>query len=152
AVYNRTRSRAEPLAQAGARIADSPRDAARDADFVFAMVSDDPASREVWLGENGALSGAKQCAILLDCSTLTPRWVKELGQLAAERGCHFLDAPVTGSKPQADAGELGFFIGGDAETVERARPVLEPLSVFIHHMGPTGSGAMYKLINNLIGG
>lgn len=151
-VYNRTRARAEELEPDGARVADSPREAAQDADVILSMVSDDTASRAVWLGESGALDAAKPNALLIESATLTPAWVRELGKLAAARGCSFLDAPVTGSKPQAANGELIFFVGGDAETLERARPYLDLMGSYSHHLGPTGSGAMYKLINNLIGG
>jgi 3-hydroxyisobutyrate dehydrogenase len=89
---------------------------------------------------------------LIESSTLTPGWVRELGHLAEKRGCAFLDAPVTGSKPQAAAGELGFLVGGDAEVLDRARPILLQMGKTIHHLGPNGSGAMMKLLNNLIGG
>jgi 3-hydroxyisobutyrate dehydrogenase len=151
-VYNRTRARAEELVSDGAAVAESPRAAAQNADVILSMISDDHASRAVWLGKNGALEAAKPNALLIESATLSPAWVRELGKLAAAHGCLFLDAPVTGSKPQAANGELGFFVGGDAETLERARPYLELMGNSIHHLGPTGSGAMYKLINNLIGG
>lgn len=151
-VYNRTRARAEELEKDGARAAESPRDAAQNAQVIISMVSDDRASREVWLGKDGALDAAVPGTLLIDSSTLTPAWVRELGALAKARGCRFLDAPVIGSKPQAANGELGFFVGGDAETLERARPILLAMGKAIHHLGPTGSGAMMKLINNLIGG
>ena len=79
-VWNRTRAKAEPLAGKGATIAATPREAATGADFIFAMVSDDDASRSVWLGEDGALAGAKSGAIAVESSTLTPGWVRELGR------------------------------------------------------------------------
>lgn len=151
-VYNRTRARAEELVADGATVADSPRDAAQNADVILSMISDDHASRAVWLGKNGALEAAKPEAILIESATLTPAWVRELGKLAAARGCSFLDAPVGGSKLQAANAELVFFVGGDAATLERARPYFEQMGKAIYHLGPTGSGAMYKLINNLIGG
>ena len=151
-VYNRTRSRAEELEKDGARVADSPREAAQNADVVICIVAEDKASRAVWLGENGALASVKPNTLLIDSSTLTPAWVRELGELARTQHCQFLDAPVTGSKPQAANGELGFFVGGDAEALERARPYLMLMGKTIHHLGPNGSGAMMKLINNLIGG
>lgn len=152
AVYNRTRAKAEALAARGARIAESPHDAARQAQIIIGIVADDNASREIWLGEQGALAAAQSGTLLIDSSTLTPKWVRELAQHASARGCPFLDAPVTGSKPQAENGELGFFVGGEAETIERARPTLLQMGKTIQHLGPNGSGAMMKLINNLIGG
>src|SRR6516164_7946765 len=95
-VFNRNRAKAEALA--GARVANSPREAAADADVVFCMVADDGASRAMWLGENGALAGAAKGAVLVDCSTLTVAWVNELAQAVAKSGREFVDAPVTGSK------------------------------------------------------
>lgn len=151
-VYNRTRERAAPLEAAGASIADSPRAAAQMAEVVISMVSDDRASQVIWLGPDGALAGAQHGAILIESSTLSTTWVRQLAVLAAERGCHFLDAPVSGSKPQVEAGELIFFVGGDAEVLEQVRPVLLSLGRRIEHLGPVGSGAIMKLINNLMGG
>src|SRR5688572_8039421 len=102
-VYNRNRSRAEPLVNAGARIADTPRDAALDADVIIAMVADDTASRALWLGDDGALAGAKKGAACIESSTLTVSWVQELARAASAAGCAFVDAPVTGSKGAAAA-------------------------------------------------
>ncbi|WP_029215469.1 NAD(P)-dependent oxidoreductase [Kallotenue papyrolyticum] len=151
-VYNRTRARAEPLAQAGAQVADTPRAAAQQAEVVISMVADDRASRAVWLGEDGALAGAPAGAILIESSTLSSAWVRELAHLAAERGCALLDAPVRGSRDQAAAGELNFLVGGDAALLERVRPVLEAMGRRIDYLGPTGSGAIMKLINNQLAG
>ncbi len=151
-VYNRTSARAEELAHEGAQVAASPRAAAENADVIISMVADDHAARAVWLGEEGALAGAQPGAVCIDSSTLSPACMRELAQHAAARGCAFLDAPVTGSKAQAENGELIFFVGGDADAIERARPVLMAMGKTIHHLGANGSGAMMKLINNLIGG
>jgi 3-hydroxyisobutyrate dehydrogenase len=159
AVYNRTRAKAQPLAALGARVADTPRAAAEGADVIVVMVGDDAASRAVWLGgssagagpSDGALAGAKDGALLVDCSTLSLAWVRELAALAAARGLAFLDAPVTGSKDAAAAGELKLMVGGDAAALERARPVLKAVSQRIDHFGPTGAGAVIKLVNNLMG-
>lgn len=151
-VYNRSPDRAKALAASGASVASSPREAAAAADVVICMVADDVASRAMWTGENGALAGAKRETILIDSSTLTVQWVRELGRLAADRGFEFLDAPVTGTKPHAAAGELTFFVGGSADTLAKVRPVLEVMSRTIIHLGPTGSGAIVKLINNFMAG
>ena len=151
AVYNRNREKAEPFAS-DARIADSPRDAALGADVVISMVADDVASRAVWLGDDGALSGAEPGALLIESSTVSVAWVRELAAAADQRGFALLDAPVTGSKPQAAAGELLFLVGGSPATLERARPVLAAMSRDIAYMGPTGSGALIKLINNFLCG
>jgi 3-hydroxyisobutyrate dehydrogenase len=116
------------------------------------MLSDDNASRAVWLGDQGAFAGAAKGAIALDCSTITVDWARELAGEAAKRGIAFLDAPVTGTKPHAANGELTFLVGGDASTLQTVRPVLEPMSKEVVHVGPTGSGAALKLINNFICG
>jgi 3-hydroxyisobutyrate dehydrogenase len=151
-VYNRTPAAAERLGQAGARVAATPAEAAAHADAVITMVSDDRASREVWTGARGALSTAKKGTLLIDSGTISPAWVRELAALAQARGCDLLDAPVTGSRPQAEKGELFFLVGGSAEAFERARPVLQPMSRGMVHLGPSGSGATMKLINNFVCG
>jgi 3-hydroxyisobutyrate dehydrogenase len=149
-IWNRTRAKAEALGAQGATIAATPREAAAGADFIMAMVADDRASREVWLGEDGALAGARRGAILIESSTLTPDWARELGGKAQGAGCGFLDAPVGGSRPAAAAGQLIFFVGGDAATLDAARPALVAVGAKINHMGGAGSGATWKLINNLL--
>ncbi len=127
-MWNRTPARAAPFAAKGATIAATPREAAEGADIIVAMVADDDASRDVWLGPSGALENAKPGAILIESSTLTPDWVRELAGKAEERGCRFLDAPVGGSRTAAAAGQLVLFVGGDAETLEAARPALEAVA------------------------
>jgi len=151
-VFNRTPERAAELVKQGARLASSPAEAAADANIVFAMVSDDKVSREIWLGEKGALKSAKPGTVCVDCSTLSPVWTRELAAEAQKHGCEFLDAPVTGTKPHAASGELLFLIGGSAEALEKARPALAVMSRKIVHMGPSGSGALMKLINNFVCG
>lgn len=150
-VYNRTADKAQPLLDAGATLAATPREAAQGASVVISMVGDDTASRGVWTGDDGALAGVAAGTVLVECSTLTPEWVRELNGLAADVGCALLDSPVTGSKPAAEAGELGLLVGGDAAVIEQVRPVLEAFSTRIMHFGPTGSGETMKLINNLLG-
>jgi 3-hydroxyisobutyrate dehydrogenase len=145
-VWNRTPAKAQALAGKGAKIAETPREAAAGSDFVFAMVADDAASRSVWLGADGALAGAKSGAI--ESSTLTPEWVRELGRHSYAKGCGFLDAPVGGSRQAAESGELRFFVGGEAATFEGARPALAAVGSKMDLLGPVGAGATWKLINN----
>ncbi len=149
-VWNRTRTKAEPFAARGARIADTPREAAADADLIVSIVADDEASRSVWLGDDGALAGAKPGAIAAESSTLSPGWVRELAAAALGKDLSFLDMPVGGSRDAAESGNLILFVGGDAATLTRARPALEAISGTIHHLGGTASGATWKLINNLM--
>jgi 3-hydroxyisobutyrate dehydrogenase len=152
AVYNRNHEKCIPFAEAGAFIAASPREAASHAQIILSMVADDAASRAVWLGENGALAGASPSSVLIESSTLSVGWVKELETAAAQGGCEFLDAPVTGTKPHAASGELLFLVGGSADALDAARPVFSVLGRDVVHLGPTGSGALMKLINNFICG
>ena len=149
-VFNRNREKAHALEGAGAKIAATPREAAQHARVIVSMVADDDASRSMWLGEQGALAGVAPAALLIEASTLTVEWVRELAAAAAAKGCELLDAPVTGSKGHAAAGELGFLVGGSSEALEKARPVLAVMSRNVIHIGPTGSGALLKLINNFL--
>jgi 3-hydroxyisobutyrate dehydrogenase len=147
-VWNRTAAKAQALAGKGAKVAATPREAATGADFIFAMVADDDASRSVWLGNDGALAGAKSGAIGVESSTLTPDWIRELARQAQAKGVGFLDAPVGGSRPAAANGELRFFVGGDPQTYEAARPALAAVGNKMDLLGPVGAGATWKLINN----
>ena len=152
AVYNRHPEKSGPLRDAGAVVAASPREAATDADVVVSMVADDAASRAVWMGDQGALSGVRQGALLIESSTVTVEWIKELARAAVVAGAELVDAPVTGSRDHAAAGQLLFLVGGSADALERARPVLSVMSRGIVHVGPTGSGALLKLVNNFMCG
>jgi 3-hydroxyisobutyrate dehydrogenase len=151
-VYNRTAARAAALGAAGAFVAATARDAAGGADTVISMLADDAASRAAWTGEEGALAGVRRGAVLVESSTLSVGWVKELAAQAESQGCKLLDAPVTGSKPQAENGELLFLVGGDAGALDSVREVLKPMSRGAIHLGPSGSGALMKLINNFLCG
>ena len=147
-VWNRTPAKAQALTGKGAKAAATPREAAAGGDVIVAMVADDAASRSVWLGADGALAGAKAGAIVVESSTLTPDWARELGRHASAKGCGFLDAPVGGSRQAAAAGELRLFVGGDEATFEAGRPALAAIGSKIDRLGPVGAGATWKLINN----
>ncbi len=149
AVWNRTREKAEAVA--GARVATTPCEAATGAELVISCVSDDEASRAVWLGEHGALAGARKGAIVVEMGTLTPGWIYEWASKARELGLRPLDAPISGSRNQIAAREVTFFVGGDEADIEAARPVLAATSKGQYHCGRIGSGATMKLINNLVG-
>jgi 3-hydroxyisobutyrate dehydrogenase-like beta-hydroxyacid dehydrogenase len=152
-VWNRGASATESLVAEGAAAAPSPRDAARGVEFVVAMLRDDEASRAVWLApETGAFAGMEKDAVAIDSSTLTVACMRELGRRAQERGIAFLDAPVVGSRPQADAGALIFLVGGDEEVLTLAAPVLRCMGAAIHHAGPSGHGAALKLAVNALFG
>jgi 3-hydroxyisobutyrate dehydrogenase len=153
AVYNRNPEKTAPFAKAGAYIARTPRDAAARADIIISMLANDTASRAVWLDkETGALAAAAPGTWLIESSTASIKLIHELAAAAKQKQCELLDAPVTGSKPQAAAGELLFLVGGSAEALAAVRPVLAVMSRDIVHVGPTGSGATLKLINNFLCG
>lgn len=148
-VYNRTPSAAEPLGKLGATVTSSPREAAQGASVVITMLTDDPASRAIWLdNERGALIGAADSAILVECGTVTPAWVHELNEAAKSRGLSVLDAPVAGSRPQAEQKKLVFFVGGEVDAFEAAKPILGTMGGQLHHVGDVGSGALMKLAVN----
>jgi 3-hydroxyisobutyrate dehydrogenase len=151
-VWNRSAARTQPLVEAGAVRAATPREATATADVILSMVADDDASRDVWIGPAGALEAARAGALLIESSTLSPSWVAELAGRASQHGCQFVEAPVTGSRTHAANGELFFLAGGDPAALERARPLFEVLGRGVAHLGPVGSGARMKLINNFVCG
>lgn len=151
-VYNRTKQKADRLAANGAEVADSPALAAKNAAIVISMLSDDEASRSAWLEPDGALGAMTAGSIVVECGTVSPDWIAELNEMATARGLRVLEAPVTGSRSQAEAGQLTFLVGSDAETLEAGRPVLLPMSKSIIHVGPVGAGGQLKLINNFLCG
>jgi 3-hydroxyisobutyrate dehydrogenase len=151
-VHNRTREKAAAVVGAGARWAGSPRAAADGAEAVLVMVSDDAASRAVWLGPDGVLAGdPRPAAFAIECSTLSRDWVLELAAAARGRGLRYLDCPVTGLPEAAADGRLTLLVGGDQADVEAAGPLLLPLAVDRLHFGPAGAGTAYKLVINLMG-
>lgn len=150
-VWNRSAAKAEALGAAGARVATTPAEAAEGAELVVSMLADDDASRSAWLGESGALAAMMPGAIAVESSTLTLDWVRELATQARARDIGFLDAPVTGSKVQAHSGALRFIVGGETAVLERAQPALAAMGS-IEHLGPGGSGTIFKLANNFLCG
>jgi 3-hydroxyisobutyrate dehydrogenase len=149
-VYNRTRDKAAPLAAEGAAIANTPAEGAENADVVISILADDNASLDAWLGNNGALPNMVPGSIAIECGTVSPEWIAQLNRETSSRGIGLVEAPVTGSRPQAEAGQLTFLCGADAPTLDKVRPVLEPMSKAITHLGPIGSGGQMKLINNFL--
>jgi 3-hydroxyisobutyrate dehydrogenase len=151
-VHNRTRATAEAwAAEHGARVAATPREAAAAADVVISMVVDGDQVAELLLGEpDGAAHGAREGATFVDMSTIAPVRTREIGARLAERGLRFVDAPVTGSAPKAADGTLTIMCGGEAEDVERVRPLLEAMGELVVHVGALGQGEMAKVINNAV--
>ncbi len=153
-VYNRTETKVKPLLNQGAVYATTPREAAEQADVVISMVTDNDGSRSVWLDPKiGAALGLGKEAITIESSTLTVDWTRELAAEIENCGATFLDAPVVGSRPQAEAGKLIYLVGGKAETLAKAQPVL--LSAggsTVHHVGSIGQGMAMKLAVNALFG
>ena len=152
-VWNLTPEPTKTLVASGAKPATTPREAAEGNEFIVTMVTNDVASRQVWLDAvDGALLGMRSGAIAIDSSTLTPAWVRELASVMSKVGVMLLDAMVSGSTPQAERAELVFLVGGDANSLQRAEPVLKTLGSIIRHAGPVGCGAFAKLATNTLMG
>jgi 3-hydroxyisobutyrate dehydrogenase len=149
-VYNRTRDKAAPLEQAGARVAASPAEAARGADFVMSITSDSAASEQIISGKDGVIETVKPGAIVIDSATISPVVSRKLACRVAGKQASFLDAPVTGSKHGAEKGELTFMIGGEREAFERAMPLLKVLGKKHIYCGAHGAGLSAKLAQNVI--
>lgn len=150
-VWNRTRPPCTDDLIDGVTWADTPKAAAQGAAFVISMLSDDAASKQVWTSDgDGALFGMTPQAIAIESSTLSPDWVCQLGQIATQHGIRLLEAPVSGSLPQADAGQLVYLVGGDAATLDAARHVLRSMGSAMHLVGPRGCGALTKLATNTL--
>lgn len=152
-VYNRTPERMAPLVEAGAIAAGSPREAAAQGEIVISMVTDVEASRALWLDDaDGALRALQRGTVAIESSTVTPEWQRELAAKVEERGADFLDAPVSGSLPQAEAGELIFLVGGNRDVADKVTATLRTMGSAVHHFGPVGAGTGMKLaVNALLG-
>ena len=148
-VYNRTRAKAEEVAQLGGQVAASPAEAARGADVVISMLADPKAVADCFEGPSGILSTLQKGAVVIDSSTVSPPTTRKLGERIREKGGHLLDAPVFGSKNEAETGALGFIVGGDRAVFDSVQDVLSCLGKSTY-MGPTGMGATAKLVVNLV--
>ena len=151
-IWNRTPDKAYPFTNRGAGLAKSPREAAAGAAVVISMLADVPVCRDVWLGRGEALREIAPGTSVVESSTVTVEWIEELDRAAKEHGCDLVDAPVTGSKPQAEAGQLLFLAGGSSAPVNKVTPILKAMGRDVIHLGPAGSGARLKLINNFLSG
>ncbi|MBI2161428.1 MAG: NAD(P)-dependent oxidoreductase [Candidatus Rokubacteria bacterium] len=146
--YNRTREKARWLAQAGLRLAGSPREVAEAAEAVFVMVTDGAALDAVARGPEGILAGLRRGALVIEMSTVSPAAVRALGAEVAARGGALLDAPVSGSSVTIEAGQLSFLVGGEAAALERARPWLLAIGPTITHVGEVGLAKTMKIAIN----
>src|SRR6266403_510661 len=149
-VWNRSTEKCEPFARKGARVADTPADAARDVDLVIYMLSNDQAVEEVVFGAKGILHGVKEGQIAMDMSTVLPAMSLREEEAYAKRGVDFLDAPVFGSKQEAADAKLWIMAAGNKAIFEKVKPVLAKLGQTVHYFGKNGNAAAMKLVGNLM--
>jgi len=148
-VWNRTREKARPFLDAGAKWADSPREATERVEAVFTMVTNTDAVRAVTEGPDGILAGLGRDKVYVDMSTQSPAASRELSERVRELGARMLDAPVSGSVITLEEGKLSIMVGGDADVFERLEPVLEAIGQRVFHVGPNGSAVTLKIAINL---
>jgi 3-hydroxyisobutyrate dehydrogenase len=149
-VYSRTKSKSQPLLDAGATWADSPKAVAERSDVVFAIVGYPSDVREVFLGLNGALAGAKAGSVLVDMTTSEPSLAAEIAEKAKAKNVGALDAPVSGGDVGAKNGTLSIMVGGDVAALDAVRPLLECMGKTIVHQGPAGAGQHTKAVNQIL--
>ncbi len=147
-VFNRTRERAQAwVDEHGGSVADSPREVAERSSVVITMVVDGAQVEQMILGEDGALAGAREGTLFVDMSTIAPATARALAERLSAEGHAFVDAPVTGSSPKAEAGTLTIMCGGADEDVARARPLFEVMGEKIVHAGEAGQGQAVKVLS-----
>ena len=151
-VYDHTREKAQEVGQRGAQVALTPKDLAASCQVVMACVTDDEAQHDVMFGPEGALAGTHAGSVIIDLSTVSPDASRRLYQAASKQGVSMIDAAVSGSVPQVDQGSLVIFVGGEQETYERCKPILDVLGHNSFYMGASGMGTTMKLVvNTLLG-
>jgi 3-hydroxyisobutyrate dehydrogenase len=149
-VYNRSRDKAQPLLDKGAKFADTPKQVAEQSDVVFAIVGFPKDVRQVFLGADGALAGSRPGTVLVDMTTSEPGLAAEIYEAAKGKGVHALDAPVTGGDIGAKNATLSIMIGGDKAAADAVTPVFEAMGKTIVHQGPAGSGQHAKMVNQIL--
>jgi 3-hydroxyisobutyrate dehydrogenase-like beta-hydroxyacid dehydrogenase len=149
-VWNRTPQRCEPLVERGASAARTPAALAAQVDVVISCVSDTPDVEQVLLDDDGVIHGARQGSLVIDCSTISPQATRDIAARLGERGVAMLDAPVSGGSEGAASGTLSIMVGGPADQVERAWPLLEAMGSIITHVGDHGDGQVAKLVNQIL--
>jgi 3-hydroxyisobutyrate dehydrogenase-like beta-hydroxyacid dehydrogenase len=149
-VWNRSGEKCEPFARKGARVADTPADAVRNAELVMYSLSNDQAVEEVVFGTKGILTGINAGQIAMDMSTVLPAMSLREQEAYAKRRADFLDAPVFGSKNESANAKLWIMAAGNKAIFEKVKPVLEHLGQTVHYLGKNGNAAAMKLVGNLI--
>jgi len=153
-VFNRTKSKAEKwIKEHKGKLAETPKDAVKDSEFIFTCVGNDNDLKEVTFGENGIFKSAKKNCIYIDNTTASAEIAKELYKTAKVKGFDFLDAPVSGGQAGAENGTLTVMIGGDSKPYKKAEPVINCYSKKMKLLGSSGSGQLAKMVNQIcIGG
>ena len=149
-VHTRSRIAERAADLEGAVSCASPASVAQNVDVLLVCVSDDSAVEEVLFGTDGAAASLRKGCVVVDCSTIAPATAIACAERLANAGIHYLDAPVTGGTEGAVAGTLTLLVGGEAEALDRARPLLEVIGSSIHHFGSVGMGQQVKAVNQVL--
>lgn len=147
-VYNRSREKVNGLIAAGAKWSETPSGVAEGAEVLITMLADPEAVAGVALGADGFLNNLAEGALWIDCSTVHPSFARKMAGAAGQNGIAFIDAPVAGSKPQAEQGALVFFAGGSAADIEKASELFEAMGQKTLHIGAAGQGTAIKMVIN----
>ncbi|HTX34710.1 MAG TPA: NAD(P)-dependent oxidoreductase [Bryobacteraceae bacterium] len=151
ALWSHNSAKARQLAEAeGGTFCQTPREVAGQADYIFLCVGDTAMSREVILGADGLIEGARAGSVVADASTISPSESRKIGEALRAKGVEFLDAPCTGSTPGAEGGTLTFMIGGQEEVFQKVKPYLEVMGKRLYYCGGPGMGLQAKLSQNLV--
>ena len=149
-VFNRTGSKADKwISEYKGIKADTPAEAAKDAEYIFTCVGNDNDLREVSMGENGLYNTAKKGSVYIDNSTVSAEICRELYKAAKDKGFDFLDAPISGGQPGAESGKLTVMVGGDEKIFSKAKPIIDCYSQKVNLIGPSGSGQLTKMMNQM---
>jgi 2-hydroxy-3-oxopropionate reductase len=149
-VHSRSRGPVDEIAQAGAKVATSPREVAAQCDVLITMLPNSPDVEQVVLGRDGVIEGARAGLVLLDMSTISPLVSQKVGAALAQKSVQMLDAPVSGGEKGAIDGVLSIMVGGDKAVFDKALPIFQAMGKTITHLGPLGAGGFTKLANQII--
>jgi 3-hydroxyisobutyrate dehydrogenase len=150
-VWNRTESKSMPVVDAGAKLAKTPKEVAENSDVVISIVTGSDDVKEVLLGENGAISGAKKGDVFIDMSTISPIATVEVAGKLSEKGIEMLDAPVSGGVIGANNGTLSIMVGGKEDVFKECKPILESMGTTTY-IGGNGDGQICKAVNQILVG
>ena len=149
-VFNRTKSKAEKwIDEYKGKMAETPAEAAKGADYIFTCVGNDNDLREVSMGENGLYNTAKKGSVYIDNSTVSAEICRQLYKAAKDKDFDFLDAPISGGQPGAESGKLTVMVGGDEKIFSKAKPIIDCYSQKVNLIGPSGSGQLTKMMNQM---